>query len=76
MSKTETECCVLNEPRRTVIIKVGDQVIDMDGYCGVFTIEEINDNGWIWGSDMKVPYTMSKEKNFIDNTTTWKYERN
>lgn len=72
MNVNETESTVLNEPRRTVIVKIGDKVSDMDGYCGVFTIEEINDEGWVWGSDMKVPYSMSKKKNFVENTKTWK----
>lgn len=70
--KTETESTVLNEPRKTVLVYVGDKVTDMYGYCGIFTIEEINDDGWVWGSDMKVPYTMDKKKNFFDNSLTWK----
>ena len=72
MNKNETESTVLNEPRRTVIVTIGDKVSDMDGYCGVFTIEEIREDGWVWGSDMKVPYNIRKKKNYIDNTKTWK----
>ena len=63
--KTETESTLLNEPRRTVIVKIGDKVCDMDNYCGTFTIEEINENGWVWGSEMNRPFTQTKKKNFI-----------
>ncbi len=78
MMRTETESIVLNEPRKTVIVKIGDKVCDMDNYCGTFTIEEINDDGWVWGSEMNRPYNQKKKKkkNFVDNTNTWKVGEN
>ena len=70
--KDHTEIPSLSEPRKTVVIETGDTVNDMYGYTGVFVVEEIRDDGWIWGSGMNVPYTMTKKKNFIDNNFIWK----
>lgn len=49
-------------------LKIGDKVIDIDeNYqpVGEFIIEEINDEGWIWGSGRIDPYyDEDKKKNF------------
>jgi hypothetical protein len=70
--KTWTESLVSGEPRTTTIVRIGDKVNDLYGFTGVFTIEEIDDNGNVWGSDMKVPYDNHNNKNFIDGTSTYK----
>jgi hypothetical protein len=54
------------------IHKIGDMVIDaMIG--GVFIIEEIREeDNWVWGSKMKVPYCKEEKKNFMDPNFAWK----
>lgn len=64
-----------NEERERVTVHIGDTVIDMMGDEGTFEVEEINDNGWVWGNQMKTPYFDDngvQTKNFMDNNMSWK----
>jgi len=50
-------------------IKIGDEVLDIgENYQpkGVFIVEEIRSDGWVWGSGMTKPYygKDNKKKNF------------
>lgn len=51
-------------------LKIGDKVIDIDDNyqpIGEFIVEEINDDGWIWGSKMSQPfYGVDMKKSFAD----------
>jgi hypothetical protein len=55
------------------VINIGDRVIDARACIGEqntegeFTVEEINDIGWVWGSDMQNPYYNGK-KSFLSNS--------
>ncbi len=56
-----------------VEVKVGDRVMDMYGDEGSFCVEEINNDGWVWGREMKRPYyAIDNIKNFVDYNMTWK----
>jgi len=54
-------------------IYIGDKVTDFSGMIGldddqgIFTVEKIDRNGWVWGSEMKTPYYKGKKLNFLDN---------
>jgi len=59
-------------------ISIGDKVIDCTGMIGwdndqgTFTVEKIDRNGWVWGSEMKTPYYKGKKLNFLDNNVVRK----
>lgn len=55
-----------------VELNIGDTVIDVYSDEGTFHIEEINQDGWIWSSEMKNPYYDGNKKNFMDYHITWK----
>lgn len=58
-----------------VELKVGDEVLDINGNfqpIGSYVIEEIRDDGWIWGSRMKTPYYDGGKKNYTDYDISWK----
>jgi hypothetical protein len=49
-------------------VKIGDRVMTViNAEVGEFTIEEIRYDGWVWGSDMVIPYvTGTNKKNFVN----------
>lgn len=59
--------------RKIVPVAIGDKVLDTYGNQGSFVVEEINADGWVWGSTMKEPF-VNGVKNFLDNMITWKVE--
>jgi len=62
---------IVDEDDWNVEIKIGDKVMDMFGDSGIFHIEEIRHDGWVWGREMKTPYYDGKKKNFHDYHMTW-----
>jgi hypothetical protein len=59
--------------KEACIISIGEKVTDCTGMIGwnndqgTFTVERIDINGWVWGSEMKTPYYNGKKLNFLDN---------
>ena len=64
--------------KEACIISIGDKVTDCTGMIGwnndqgTFTVEKIDRNGWVWGSEMKTPYYKGKKLNFLDNNVVRK----
>jgi hypothetical protein len=72
MSKLETKTYQENgNPGEFVPLRIGDNVRDaISGWS--FIVEEIREDGWVWGSEMRIPYLKDGSKNFMDNHISWK----